>query len=56
MMPKRWYTSKNRDFTLVQGDCVEVMRAFDFEFDMAFADPPYFLSIGGISVQAGKQV
>ncbi len=56
MMPKRWYTSKNRDFTLVQGDCVEVMRAFDFEFDMAFADPPYFLSSGGISVQAGKQV
>lgn len=45
MMPTRWYTSANRDFTLVQGDCVETLRGFDFEFDMAFADPPYFLSI-----------
>lgn len=25
-------------------------------FDMVFADPPYFLSNGGFSVQAGKQV
>lgn len=56
MMPTRWYTSANRDFTLVQGDCVETLRGFDFEFDMAFADPPYFLSNGGISVQAGKCV
>ena len=29
---------------------------FDFKFDMIFADPPYFLSNGGISVQSGKQV
>ena len=27
-----------------------------FKFDMIFADPPYFLSNGGISVQSGKQV
>lgn len=27
-----------------------------FKFDMVFADPPYFLSNGGISVQSGKQV
>ena len=26
------------------------------QFDMIFADPPYFLSNGGISVQSGKQV
>ncbi len=56
MMPTRWYTSANRDFTLVHGDCVEMLRSFDFEFDVAFADPPYFLSSGGISVQAGKCV
>ena len=30
--------------------------SFDFKFDMIFADPPYFLSNGGISVQSGKQV
>ena len=29
---------------------------FDFKFDMIFADPPYFLSNGGISLQSGKVV
>lgn len=32
------------------------MSKFDFKFDMIFADPPYFLSNGGISVQSGKMV
>ena len=32
------------------------MGEFDFKFDMIFADPPYFLSNGGISVQSGKVV
>nr|WP_297658501.1 site-specific DNA-methyltransferase [uncultured Prevotella sp.] len=32
------------------------MREFDFKFDMIFADPPYFLSNGGISMQSGKVV
>lgn len=27
---------------------------FDFKFDMVFADPPYFLSNGGMSLQSGK--
>jgi site-specific DNA-methyltransferase (adenine-specific) len=29
---------------------------FKFDFDMVFADPPYFLSGGGISYQSGKIV
>ena len=29
---------------------------FDFKFDMIFADPPHFLSNGGISLQSGKVV
>ena len=51
-----YYRSPNKDFTLVNGDCVSVLESFDFKFDMIFADPPYFLSNGGISVQSGKVV
>jgi site-specific DNA-methyltransferase (adenine-specific) len=51
-----FYRSANKDFTLVNGDCVSVLEAFDFQFDMIFADPPYFLSNGGISVSSGKVV
>ena len=51
-----FYRSDNKDFTLLKGDCVEVLSQFDFQFDMIFADPPYHLSNGGISVQSGKMV
>ncbi len=50
------YRSDDKDFTLVEGDCVSVLEAFKFKFDMIFADPPYFLSSGGISVSNGKIV
>lgn len=55
-MLKAYFKSKNHDFNLVEGDCVKVLSELDFQFDMIFADPPYFLSNGGISVQSGKQV
>jgi site-specific DNA-methyltransferase (adenine-specific) len=32
------------------------LERFDFKFDMVFADPPYFLSNDGISIQSGKPV
>lgn len=51
-----FYKSPNNDFTLIQGDCVETLSKFQFGFDMVFADPPYFLSGGGISCQSGKVV
>ncbi len=55
-MIKPFYKSPNRDFTILQGDTFELLPKFDFKFDMIFADPPYFLSNGGISVQSGKVV
>lgn len=51
-----FYKSADRAFTLLHGDCFELMPQFDFKFDLIFADPPYFLSNDGISYQAGKIV
>ena len=50
------FVGATHDFNLVCGDTFEVLPEFDFQFDMIFADPPYFLSSGGISVQSGKVV
>lgn len=48
---------KNGDFTLIKGDSFKIIETFDEKiFDMIFADPPYFLSSGGISCHSGKQV
>ena len=45
------------DFTLLHGDCMKLIGQLpDNSIDAIFADPPYFLSNGGISVQSGKQV
>ena len=54
--PKTYYQSKTNDFVLAHGDCFKLLKEFDFNFDMIFADPPYFLSNGGISLQSGKVV
>ncbi len=50
------FTSAGNDFTLYDGDCREIVPTLDGSFDMIFADPPYFLSNGGISVHAGRAV
>lgn len=51
-----FYKSTDKAFTLLKGDCIELLDQFDFKFDMIFADPPYFLSNDGISVHSGKMV
>lgn len=55
-MVKSYYKSPNTDFLLAQGDTFKLLKEFDFKFDAIFADPPYFLSNGGISLQSGKVV
>jgi site-specific DNA-methyltransferase (adenine-specific) len=43
--------------SLYNADCLEIMNMIpDNRIDMIFADPPYNLSNGGISCQAGKMV
>ena len=55
-MIESYFTSSNKDFLLAQGDTFKLLPEFNFKFDMIFADPPYFLSGGGISLQSGKVV
>jgi site-specific DNA-methyltransferase (adenine-specific) len=55
-MMTSYFKSEDRRFTLLSGDCIELIKQFDFKFDMVFADPPYFLSNGGISIQNGQPV
>jgi site-specific DNA-methyltransferase (adenine-specific) len=35
-----YFKSTNKNFTLLHGDCNELLPQFDFKFDMVFADPP----------------
>ena len=56
MALKPFFRSADRRFTLLHGDSTALLGLFEFKFDMIFADPPYFLSNGGISVQSGQIV
>lgn len=48
--------TENNPAALVRGDCREVLAALpDASVDLLFADPPYFLSNGGYTVQGGKR-
>ena len=51
-----YFQSEDKNFALYQGDCIDILSAIGTKFDMIFADPPYFLSNGGISVHSGKMV
>ena len=51
-----YFKSTDKDFYLLHGDSNEVLPQFEHKFDMVFADPPYFLSNGGLSIQSGQIV
>ena len=53
-MIKPYFKSKDKNFTLINNDVFDILPKFDFEFDMIFADPPYFLSNDGLTIQNGK--
>jgi len=51
-----FYQSSDKKFYLIHGDNIDVLPQMNRKFDMIFADPPYFLSNDGMSVQNGKIV
>jgi len=51
-----FFISTDKNFYLLKGDTMDLMPQFDHKFDMVFADPPYFLSNNGLSIQSGKIV
>jgi site-specific DNA-methyltransferase (adenine-specific) len=59
--PRLSYHDTERGLWLYHGNCLELLDAIaakypDGRFDCIFADPPYFLSNGGITCHAGKMV
>lgn len=48
--------AKGEAYRLYQGDSVELLNQFpEQQFDLIFADPPYFLSNGGFTCKSGKR-
>ncbi|MGB8324727.1 MAG: site-specific DNA-methyltransferase [Candidatus Acidiferrum sp.] len=56
-LPTPVYNDAKHHIRLYQGDCLEILAAIpESTVDLIFADPPYFLSNGGITCQAGRMV
>jgi site-specific DNA-methyltransferase (adenine-specific) len=54
---KRSTFYKNEDFLLIEGNSFyQLKKIVPKSIDLIFADPPYFLSNGGITVKSGKMV
>jgi site-specific DNA-methyltransferase (adenine-specific) len=51
------YESPDKDFRLYNGDSLKLLRRVPTEsVDLVFADPPYFLSNGGMTCKSGQMV
>ena len=60
-VPRLIFSDSARSLWLYQGNCLELLEAIaakypEGRFDCIFADPPYFLSNGGITCHAGRMV
>ena len=61
-VPRLVFRDSDRGITLYQGNCLDYLDAVSRKhgeegyFDVIFADPPYFLSNGGITCHAGRMV
>jgi len=56
-LPAPAFEDSKHHIKIYQGDCLEVLAAIpESSVDLIFADPPYFLSNGGITCHAGKMV
>jgi len=56
-LPAPAFHDPRHGIKIYQGDCLEILGAIPAEsIDLIFADPPYFLSNGGITCHAGRMV
>ena len=56
-LPSPAFDDPKHHLRLYQGDCLELLPLLpESSVDLIFADPPYFLSNGGITCHAGKMV
>lgn len=57
VLPQPAFHDVKHGITIYQGDCLQILAALPAEsVDLIFADPPYFLSNGGITCHAGRMV
>jgi site-specific DNA-methyltransferase (adenine-specific) len=56
-LPTPAFDDPKHHIRIYQGDCLEILEKIpESSVDLVFADPPYFLSNGGITCHAGKMV
>src|SRR5438445_31764 len=56
-LPAPVFDDPKHHLKIFQGDCLEILAAIPEScVDLIFADPPYFLSNGGITCHAGRMV
>jgi site-specific DNA-methyltransferase (adenine-specific) len=56
-LPEPAFHDPKHHIKIYQGDCLEILEKIpENSVDLVFADPPYFLSNGGITCHAGRMV